>query len=161
MADDRCKSHQSTSTCGGSMWRKPGYGPYKRGLNSKIHLAVDAHGMPVRMFVTAGTVADCSKACELVEGIEAENLLADKGYDSDDFVDSLKKSKIIPVIPPRKCRKTPREYDKYLYRLRHMVENVFLELKRWRGIATRYAKNTSSFLAAVHIRCIALWAKIN
>ncbi|MDR2572997.1 MAG: IS5/IS1182 family transposase, partial [Desulfovibrio sp.] len=34
-------------------------------------------------------------------------------------------------------------------------------LKRWRGIATRYAKNTVSFLAAVHIRCIAIWAKIN
>ncbi|MDR2573405.1 MAG: IS5/IS1182 family transposase, partial [Desulfovibrio sp.] len=33
--------------------------------------------------------------------------------------------------------------------------------KRWRGIATRYAKNTVSFLAAVHIRCIAIWAKIN
>ncbi|MEQ1636416.1 MAG: IS5/IS1182 family transposase, partial [Methylococcales bacterium] len=26
--------------------------------------------------------------------------------------------------------------------------------------ATRYAKNTSSFLAAVQIRCIALWAAI-
>lgn len=138
MADDRCKSHQSTSTCGGSTWRKPRYGP--RGLNSKIHLAVDAHGMPVRMFVTAGTVAYCSKACELVEGIEAENLLADKGYDSSDFVDSLKKSKITPVIPARSCRKAPREYDKHLYQLRHLVENAFLELKRWRGIATRYAK---------------------
>ncbi|MDR2528289.1 MAG: IS5/IS1182 family transposase, partial [Synergistaceae bacterium] len=41
------------------------------------------------------------------------------------------------------------------------VENAFLYLKRWRGIATRYAKNTSSFLAAVHIRCIALWAGIS
>lgn len=161
MADDRCKSHQSTSACGGGTWRQSGYGPHKRGLNSKIHLAVDAHGMPVRMFVTAGTVADCSQACRLIEGIDAENLLADKGYDSDDFVDSLKKSKIIPVIPSGKGRKTPREYDKYLYRLRHLVENAFLELKRWRGIATRYAKNTSSFLAAVHIRCIAIWAKIN
>ncbi|NBQ67649.1 MAG: IS5/IS1182 family transposase, partial [Nitrosomonadaceae bacterium] len=31
----------------------------------------------------------------------------------------------------------------------------------WRGIATRYAKNTTSFLAAVQIRCIALWANIS
>lgn len=53
-----------------------------------------------------------------------------------------------------------RGYDKYIYRLRHLVENAFLEWKRWRGIATRYAKNTASFLAAVHIRCIAIWAKI-
>ena len=116
--------------------------------------------MPVRMFITAGNVADCSQACKLVEGIEAENLLADKGYDSDSFVDKLAKEGITPVIPPRKNRKKQREYDRYLYRLRHLVENAFLELKRWRGIATRYAKNTASFLAAVHISCIAIWAKI-
>ena len=47
------------------------------------------------------------------------------------------------------------------YKLRHLVENAFLHLKRWRGIATRYAKNSSSFLAAVPIRCIALWASLS
>ncbi len=52
-------------------------------------------------------------------------------------------------------------YDKDLYKLRHLVENAFLHLKRWRGIATRYAKNAASFLAAVHISCIALWADIS
>ena len=116
--------------------------------------------MPVRMFVTAGTVADCAQACRLVEGITAEYLLADKGYDSDALVGVLKKNGIHPVIPSRKSRKSLRSYDKYIYRVRHLVENAFLELKRWRGIATRYAKNTASFLAAVHIRCIAIWAKI-
>ena len=65
------------------------------------------------------------------------------------------------VIPPRKNRKEKRSYDKHLYRHRHLVENAFLHLKRWRGIATRYAKNTASFLAAVQIRCIALWANIS
>ena len=64
-----------------------------------------------------------------------------------------------PVIPPRKNRKELREYDEYLYKLhklRHLVENAFLLLKRWRGIATRYAKNVASFVAAVQIRCIAI-----
>ena len=50
-----------------------------------------------------------------------------------------------------------REYDEHLYKLRHLVENAFLLLKRWRGIATRYAKNAASFAAAVQIRCIAIW----
>jgi len=54
------------------------------------------------------------------------------------------------IIPPKKSRNEQRSYDKELYKLRHLVENAFLNLKRWRGIATRYAKNTSSFLAAVH-----------
>ena len=47
-----------------------------------------------------------------------------------------------------------------LYKVRHLVENAFLHLKRWRGIATRYAKRCASFLAAVQIRCISLWANI-
>ncbi|MDR0408162.1 MAG: IS5/IS1182 family transposase, partial [Campylobacteraceae bacterium] len=29
-----------------------------------------------------------------------------------------------------------------------------------RGIATRYAKNATSFLAAIQIRCIAIWANV-
>lgn len=97
----------------------------------------------------------------MIEGIDADYLLADRGYDSDAIVEQAQAQGITAVIPPRKNRKTPRAYDKALYRLRHLVENVFLQLKRWRGIATRYAKNASSFLAAVHIRCIILWANIS
>ena len=66
-----------------------------------------------------------------------------------------------PVIPPKKNRKIQLDYDKKLYKLRHRVENAFLHLKRWRAITTRYAKNTASFLAAIQIRCIALWAHIS
>jgi transposase len=58
-------------------------------------------------------------------------------------------------------RKDQRAYNKYLYKLRHLIENAFLQMKRWREIATRYAKNTSSFLAVVHIRRIALWLNIS
>ena len=64
------------------------------------------------------------------------------------------------VIPAKRNRKQQREYDRHLYRLRHLVENAFLHLKRWRGIATRYAKTTTSFLAAVQIRCIAIWCTV-
>jgi transposase len=112
------------------------------------------------MFITAGTVADCKFAKPLIQGISAENLLADKGYDSDEIVEFSQKLGMNAIIPPKKNRKNQRIYDRYLYKLRHLVENAFLHLKRWRGIATRYAKNTASFLAAVHIRCIAIWVNI-
>ena len=88
-------------------------------------------------------------------------LLADKGYDSDAIVAKVEGQGAQAVIPPRKNRKGPRGCDKALYKLRHLVENAFLHLKRWRGIATRYAKNLSSFAAAVHIRCLALWLAIS
>ncbi len=116
--------------------------------------------MPVRMAVTSGTVADCAKACSLIEGIDAEYLLADKGYDSDAFVETVEENGSTAVIPPRKNRKKQRDHDNDLYKLRHLVENSFQFLEQWRGVATRYTKNTASFLAAVHIRCIAIWAKI-
>jgi transposase len=87
-------------------------------------------------------------------------LLADKGYDSNAIVQQAIMQGMIPVIPPKKNRKDQREYDAELYKLRHLVENAFLHLKCWRGIATRYAKNTASFLAAVHIRCIDLWSRL-
>ena len=96
-----------------------------------------------------------------MEGITAEHLLADRGYDTDAILQQAAKQGMKPVIPPKKNRKIQREYDRYLYKLRHLVENAFLHLKRWRGIATRCAKNTASFLAAVQIRCMALWANIS
>ena len=113
--------------------------------------------MPVKILITEGTTADCKQAEALIDNIKAKVLLADRGYDSDAIVEKAEKAGMKAVIPPRKNRKTQREYDKELYKLRHFVENAFMILKRWRGVATRYAKNTASFLAAVQIRCIAAW----
>ena len=106
--------------------------------------------MPVRFFITSGTTADCTIAAQLIEGFQAEYLLADRGYDTDAIILKAVDEGMTPVIPPRKNRKHLREYDEYFYKL----------LKRWRGIATRYAKNAASFVAAVQIRCIAIWLLI-
>ena len=122
---------------------------------------MDAQGLPVRVLVTQGPTADCTQAAKLIKGLSAEHLLADKGYDTDAILEQAKAQGMNAVIPPKKNRTTQRPYDEDLYKLRHLVENTFLHLKRWRGIATRYAKNTASFLAAVHIRCIALWANFS
>jgi transposase len=97
----------------------------------------------------------------LIEGLDATYLLADRGYDSDAVVAHAEDKGMIAVIPPRKNRKVQRKYDRDLYKLRHLVGNAFLYLKRWRGIATRYAKNTASFLASVHIRCLVLWLNVS
>jgi transposase len=117
--------------------------------------------MPLRVVITEGTRADCTQASRLIEGIKADKLFADKAYDTDAILAQAQSQGMEAVIPPKKNRKVMREYDKEEYKWRHLVENAILHLKRWRGIATRYAKNTASFLAAVHIRCIALWANIS
>ncbi len=161
MADDRRQPLQGSPPRGRSAGRQSGDEPHKRGLNTKIHLAVDAFGLPVRVLVTQGTDADCTHAGRLIEGLSAAYLLADKGYDTDAILAQAAAQGMVAVIPPKKNRVVQRTYDEYLYKLRHLVENAFLHLKRWRGIATRYAKNSASFLAAVHIRCLALWLKIS
>ena len=117
--------------------------------------------MPVRILITDGTTSDCKQAHALIEGIDAEYLLGDRGYDSNEIVNQAQSQGMKAVIPPRKNRSDQRAYDKNIYKLRHLVENAFLHLKRWRGIATRYAKNANSFRAAVQIRCLLLWLNIS
>ena len=160
MAHDRRKPLQGSSPRCRSGRRQSEHEPHKRGLNTKIHLAVDAHGMPLRAIITEGTRADCKKACALIDGLDAQALLADRAFDTDEIVEKAAQKAMKVVIPPKKNRKVQRDYDKYLYKIRHLVENAFLHLKRWRGIATRYAKRSDSFLASVQIRCISLWAAI-
>jgi transposase len=117
--------------------------------------------MPVRVIVTEATRADCSEAGALIDGFEAKHLIADKGYDSDVIVGQASIQGMAAEIPPRRNRKVQREYDAHLYKQRHLVENGFLHLKQWRGIATRYAKRLDSFVAAVQIRCLVLWLRIS
>jgi transposase len=114
--------------------------------------------MPVRIILTSGTTADCTQASQLIEGLSAVHLLADRGYDSDVIIEQATQQGMKAEIPSRKNRKIQRQHDVVLYR--HLVENAFLQLKRWRGIATRYAKNAASFLAAAQIRCVAIWANV-
>jgi transposase len=116
--------------------------------------------MPVRIAITEGARADCKEAAGLIDGVFAGALLADRGYDTNAIVEQAMAQGMDVVIPPKRNRVEQRQYDKALYKLRHLVENAFLHLKRWRGIATRYAKSSASFLAAVQIRCIDLWSKI-
>ena len=96
-----------------------------------------------------------------MEGINADALFADKAYDTNEIIDYAESKDMEIIIPPKKNRVIQRKYDKDLYKLRHLVENAFLKLKGWRGIATRYAKHSKSFLAAVQIRCLFLWLNFN
>lgn len=57
--------------------------------------------------------------------------------DSEAIIEHATSQGMQVVIPPRKNCTVSRPYDAALYRHRHLVENAFLQLKRWRGIATR------------------------
>ena len=158
MDHDRCVVHKGAHACLRSQRRESRNRTLKRGITSKVHLAVDKNGVPVRCIVTDGVTADCSKACELIDNTNAKGLIADKGYDSNEIVDFAQNLNMKVVIPPRKNRKVSRDYDKNIYKTRRLVENAFLLIKRWRGVAFSFAKNLSSFASIISIRCLALWA---
>ena len=54
-------------------------------------------------------------------------------------------------------RKPGRQWDRALYRARHLIENFFAKLKQYRAIATRYDKTARNFLAAIHLAASATW----
>ncbi|WP_228378785.1 transposase, partial [Treponema endosymbiont of Eucomonympha sp.] len=88
--------------------------------------------------------------------LQAEAFLTDKPPDMNELLRMFKEADIATVITPVKRRKEQRAYSHELYRARHIVENVFRALKRWRGIAVRYAKLSGSFIADIHVRCLFL-----
>ncbi len=119
-------------------------------------MAVDPDGRAVRFIVTSGTTADCTQAKDLIKDTGAKYLLADRGYDTNEIIEAAEEAGMEVIIPPKRTRKILRKYDKNMYKLRHIIENTFLKLKQWRGIATRYVKHLQSMVAAIQIRCIAL-----
>ena len=109
--------------------------------------------------LTPGNTADCTQALSLLEEQEAKCVLADKGYDSQEIVDAVKTMGAEPVIPPRSHRKTPREFDRHIYKERNAVECMFGKLKQFRRIATRYDKLASSYMSFLYVGAIWIWLR--
>lgn len=133
-------------------------GRSKGGLSTKIHATCDAIGNPTGFHLTPGQAHDLEGFDELIEDVSADNLLADKAYDADERVrDVLRDKECNAVIPSKKNRVSPIEYDKDLYKARHLIENFFAKLKQYRAIATRYDKTSQNFLGAVYMASIFIW----
>ena len=94
----------------------------------------------------------------LLPDLQADTLIADKAFDADERVlQPLAAAGKTAVIPSKANRKSPRGYDRHLYRERHLIENFFAKLKQFRAIATRYDKTARNFLAAVYMAASATW----
>jgi len=127
-------------------------------LSTKIHATVDALGNPTGIHLTAGQVHDLVGSDELLPGLEAKILLADKAYDADErVIEPLRAAGKQAVIPSKKNRKEPRPYDRELYKARSLVEIFFCNLKQFRAIATRYDKTARNFLAAIFLTAAVIW----
>ncbi len=129
-------------------------GRSRGGYSTKIHILVDALGNPVEFVLTGGQAADVTQAEPLIQAHKAEAYILDKAYDSDAVVAAAKRQEAEAVIPSKKNRKVPRDYDKHLYKERKKVECFINLLKQFRRVATRYEKTARNFLGFVHVASI-------
>lgn len=113
----------------------------------------------MRLILGPGQQNDMAPACDLVEGLPAENVIADKAYDADRLFQKVIHQGGDPVIPPRRHRKRQHAYDQALYKERNRVENFFKRIKHYRRIATRYDKLAQTFMGFVVLASIMLWLR--
>ena len=133
-------------------------GRSRGGLSTKIHTTADALGNPTGFFLTGGEAHDLVGADHLLPQLKADALLADKAFDAEErVIQPLQAAGITPVIPPRAGRKSQRDYDRELFKARHLIENFFAKLKQFRAIATRYDKTKRKFLAAIYLAASTIW----
>ena len=134
-------------------------GRSRGGFTTKIHITVDGLGNPLRLCLTAGQRHDVTQAQVLVEGFDFQRLIADRGYASQEFIDWLSEQHIEIVIPPHQRAKAERDYDKWLYRERHLVENFINKIKHFRHIFSRFDKLAQRYLGFLHFVCVLIWLR--
>jgi transposase len=103
--------------------------------------------------LTEGERHDVTCAELLLEGLQPDYVIADKGYDSDAVRERIRSAGAKPVIPSRRNHRT-RRHDRQRYKLRNVVERFINRIKHCRRVATRYEKLAVTFLGFVQVASI-------
>lgn len=122
-------------------------------------MSVDGLGNPLRFRLTAGQRHDVTQAEELLSGFNADHVIGDKGFDSEELLQFIMNMGAIPVIPPRSNRKTQRDYDEDLYKERHLVECFIGKIKQYRHIFSRFDKLDSSYMGFLSFVSALIWLR--
>jgi putative transposase len=128
-------------------------------LTTKIHMLGDTLGRPLRFLITPGQPNDITAAPDLLEGQEADAVLADKAYDSNDLRQRIADMKAEAVIPSKRNRKIAIPHDAEVYRHRNRIERCFNRLKHFRRFATRYDRRAIHFAGFVHLAAAMMWLR--
>ena len=122
---------------------------------------MDSYGYPIYLMLIEGQRNDCNLAISVLKHVHLEgcNVLADRGYNSDELIDYIYTHGAEPTIPSKKNAKFERHCDWWLYKERHLVEKLFLKLKEFRRIATRYDKYAFTYLGFICLASVLIWLK--
>ena len=96
------------------------------GLTTKIHVVVDAQGLPIRLGLTARQTHDGQIADTLLDHLGPRTVvLADKTYDTDRIRELFQDPGATPNIPPKSNRRWKPCFSKRLSRERNLIERFF------------------------------------
>ena len=136
-------------------------GRSRGGFSTKINARTNAEGLPIGVVITPGQAHDVTAFPALMQEIDCdpEQMLGDKGYDSEAVRNDIEERGGEAAIPSTATRKIQHAVDKALYALRNRIERFFNRAKNSRRVATRYDKLIESFAAFVLLACIRIWIK--
>ena len=113
----------------------------------------------MRFILTSGEAHDITTAPDLLAGLPAGGVIADKAYDSNALRELIAKAGAQAVIPSKTSRRVLIPHDAIAYKLRNRIERFFNKLKHFRRIATRYDRRAIYFLAALHLASAMIWMR--
>lgn len=134
-------------------------GRSRGGFSTKIHALVDALGNPLKFILSPGQRHEMSQAESLIEDVFGTVVLGDKGYDGNAFIEILENKECVPVIPPKRNRINPRDYDAHIYKERHLIECFFGKIKHFRRVFSRFDKTAQAFLSFLHLASTFIWLR--
>lgn len=137
-------------------------GRSRGGLTTKIHVLVDACGLPILLKITEGQAHDGRSAQDMLSLLSrGDVLLGDSAYDSDTLRQNLalRGARANVKLMPNRIRLPP--FNKRLYRKRNLVERFFNKLKHFRAVATRYDKRDDNYLASIKLASARIWMRFN
>lgn len=81
-------------------------------------------------------------------------MLMDRAYEGDAMREIIRNFGMEPVVPPKKNRLEPWEYDRELYKKRNEVERLFRRLKGFRRVFSRFEKLDIMFVGFVQFALV-------
>jgi transposase len=131
------------------------------GFSTKIHASVNALGNPLRFLLTGGQQDDITQADDLIAEFDFDRIIANRASDAEEFLKQIAGKQAEAVIPPRKNRKEPREYDPHLYKEHHLIECFFNKIKHYRRIFSRFVKLDQRHHGFLCFAGALIWLRLN
>ena len=126
---------------------KQAIGRSKGGLSTKVLALTDALGNLARFCFLPGQRSEIVGVPSLIAGLSFGALLVDKAFDADHLRHELSERKVKAVIPAKRNRVVHIPHNEEMCKWRHLVENYFCKIRKFRAVNTRYDKTDVSYRA--------------